>query len=147
MIEVGTKAPSGPKDIIKRYASSAKTNYNVQTSGRPGRSPRDAAVRTLRRQAFGIKMKSLREDMSLTLSEAALIAGITSPRKLAQYETTCYPPGDVILKLAPHYNVSQEFLCYLVLEHSDPDMFLGITGITAFTPSEAIVDAYLKGEI
>ena len=123
------------RNLLEVYPD-ADLAYNVQSRGRPERDPRDAALRVLRRKAFGQRMRALRENVGLSLSRAATLAGIASARKLSQYETTCYPPGDIILRLAPHYRVKPRVLCELVLSHSDPELFLGLTGRKGYMPSE-----------
>jgi transcriptional regulator with XRE-family HTH domain len=130
-------------DALDRYADAEKI-YNVQSRGRPERNPREAAIRNLRRRAFGNRMREIREQAELTLSRAAALADIASARKLSQYETTCYPPGDIVLRLAPHYKVKPKYLCELVLFHSDPDLYLGLTGREGYMPTEAEISAWLS---
>lgn len=130
-------------DALDRYADAEK-GYNVQSRGRPERNPRESAIRNLRRRAFGNRMREIREQADLTLSRAAALADIASARKLSQYETTCYPPGDIVLRLAPHYKVKPKFLCELVLFHSDPDLYLGLTGREGYMPSEADIAAWIS---
>lgn len=125
---------------MKRHPDAGDA-YRVPSRGRPERRPEEAARRELRRAAFGRQLRALREAAGLNLSQAARLTGMSSPRKLAQYETTCYPPGDVIVRLAPHYNVPANLLAQLVLKHSDPEMFEAITGETGYNPSrQEIID-------
>lgn len=120
---------------------SAEREHPVKTRGRPERDPVEAARRILRRQHFGSRLRELREGAGLTLSGAAVAAGMSSPRKLSQYESTCYPPGDVVVTLAPLYGVTEKDLADLVLSHSDPALFTSMTGRAGFEPSaEAISD-------
>lgn len=72
------------------------------------------------------------------------LAGMKSPRKLSQYETTCYPPGDVIVKLAPIYGVTAQDLAALVLSHSDPELFEAMTGKAGYEPSSYQINAFLR---
>ncbi|MCE6958794.1 helix-turn-helix domain-containing protein [Cereibacter sphaeroides] len=130
------------KDVLTVYPD-ADLVFNVQNRGRPERNPRETAIRILCRQAFGKRMRELRDGADLSLSRAASLAGIASARKLSQYETTCYPPGDIVLRLAPHYGVKPKQLCELVLSHSDPEMYLGLTGRRGYEPSEEEIEAFL----
>jgi transcriptional regulator with XRE-family HTH domain len=129
-------------DVLERYADADRV-YNVQTRGRPERNPRESAIRNLRRRAFGNRMREIREQAELTLSRAAALSGIASARKLSQYETTCYPPGDIVLQLAPHYGMKPKQLCELVLSHSDPDLYFGLTGKEGYMPSEAEISSWI----
>ncbi|MEY8800275.1 helix-turn-helix domain-containing protein [Leisingera sp. XS_AS12] len=122
----------------------ADQDYRVQARGRPERDPVETARRILRRKHFGNRMRELRNGASLTLAQAANLAGVTSPRKLSQYETTCYPPGEVIVGLAPHYGVSEKDLAGLVLAHSDPDLFKALTGNAGYEPSRADIAAFIN---
>lgn len=132
-----------PDQLLSTYGKSVN-KFNVRTRGRPERSAREHAIIALRRQAFGLRMKALREAAGLTLIDAARLAEVSSPRKLSQYETTCYPPGDIVMRLAPHYGVDPEMICELVLEHSDPAMFEGLTGKPGFAPTEKQITEYLS---
>lgn len=130
------------KGALQTYGSSEQT-YHVQSRGRPERNPHEAALRSLRRREFGKKMREMREAAGLSLSRAASLAGIASARKLSQYETTCYPPGDIIVRIAPFYNVKPRQLCSLVLSHSDPELYTGLTGKEGYMPSEKEIEDYL----
>lgn len=121
----------------------ADKDLRVQTRGRPERDPIEAARRILRRKHFGARMRELREGASLTLSGAASMSGMTSPRKLSQYETTCYPPGDVVVKLAPLYGVTEQALSELVLSHSDPSLFEAMTGRPGYEPPKDDIRAFV----
>jgi transcriptional regulator with XRE-family HTH domain len=129
----------------------AENRYGVHGRGRPERDPKEADLRVYRRKVFGMKLRQLREKAGLSLSEAARICGIASPRKLSQYETTCYPPGEIVLRLAPRYGVSPGFLGDLVLSHSDPALFFAVTGQRGFLqtdeedPGQAIYATNGKG--
>lgn len=119
----------------------ADKHLRVQSRGRPERNPVEAARRILRRKHFGARMRELREGASLTLSGAASMSDMTSPRKLSQYETTCYPPGDVVVKLAPLYGVTVKDLSELVLSHSDPALFEAMTGRPGYEPPKGDIRA------
>ncbi len=134
------------KDAVKAHPNAAE-NYMVQSRGRPERDPREAARSILRRKHFGNAMRDLRLAADLTLTRAAEISQVSAARKLSQYETTCYPPGDVVVRLAPSYGVSAEELAKMVLSHSDPDLYEAITGEPGYQPSERSIDEYLNGEI
>lgn len=131
------------KGALHTYGESSEESFHVHSRGRPERNPREAALRTLRRRAFGKKMRELRENAKLSLSRAAALAGIASARKLSQYETTCYPPGDIILRIAPFYGVKPRQLCSLVLSHSDPELYAGLTGKEGYLPSEEEIEQFL----
>ncbi|MBW3243625.1 helix-turn-helix domain-containing protein [Epibacterium sp. DP7N7-1] len=124
----------------------ADKKLKVQTRGRPERDPFEAAQRILRRQHFGRRMRELREGASLTLSGAASMSGMTSPRKLSQYETTCYPPGEVVVKLAPLYGVTVCALSELVLSHSDPALFEAMTGRPGYEPPKEDVRQFVADQ-
>jgi DNA-binding XRE family transcriptional regulator len=100
----------------------AEETFPVRPRGRPKTKEDEAKKREDRRILFGSKLRSLREGRGLTLADAAQRAGISSPRKLSQYETTCYPPGWVIRAIAPVYGVREGYLAELVLKHNDPDL-------------------------
>lgn len=137
----------GATNPIRGVYAAAKEqpkDFSVRTKGRPERNPREAAMRNLRRLHFGQRLRGLREAAKLTQSQAAKHAGMASPRKLAQYETTCYPPGDIVRRLATAYGVDAADLARMVLSHSDPDMFEAITGMRGYQPVEDDIDAYLK---
>lgn len=121
------------QDAVAANPDADKT-LNVAGRGRPEREPRDAARRILSRQHFGAQLRSLREGVDLSLSRAAALAGLNSSRKLSQYETTCYPPGEVVERLAPHYGVEPRELAEMVLRHSDPSLFQAITGKPGYEP-------------
>lgn len=97
--------------------------YPVRSRGRPKTDPKEARMKEDSRKAFGAKLRSLREEQGLTLAQASDAAGISSARKVSQYETTCYPPGWIISALAPVYKVSEKYLASLVIAHSDPELF------------------------
>lgn len=97
--------------------------YAVRSRGRPKTDPKEARMKEDSRKAFGAKLRSLREKQGLTLAQASDAAGISSARKVSQYETTCYPPGWIVSALAPVYKVSEKYLASLVIAHSDPELF------------------------
>ena len=132
------------KDAVKAHPKAAE-NYLVQSRGRPERDPREAARSVLRRKHFGKAMRELRLGADLTLTRAAEISKVSAPRKLSQYETTCYPPGDVVVRLAPSYGVTAEDLAKLVLSHSDPALYEAITGEPGYNPTEQDISDYLSG--
>ena len=121
----------------------ADHDYLVQGRGRPERNPRESAIRNLRRRAFGRRLRELRLAANLTLSRAAALSGMSSPRKLSQYETTCYPPGEIVRSLSRHYGVTERELADLVLRHSDPTLYAAITGQPGFEVTEAMITDYL----
>jgi DNA-binding XRE family transcriptional regulator len=115
----------GPVDVFEEAArefDNAEEAFPVRSRGRPKTDQDEAKKREDRRVLFGSKLRRLREGRGLTLAEAAQRAGISSPRKLSQYETTCYPPGWVIRAIAPVYGVREAYLAELVLKHNDPDL-------------------------
>lgn len=122
----------------------AGDEFRVPSRGRPGRKPEDAARRALRREAFGRRLRRLREEAGLSLGQVAELTGLTSPRKLAQYETTCYPPGDIVALLAPHYRIEARDLAEMVLMHSDPALFEAITGRRGCHPTRRAVAERLE---
>ncbi|MCW3782548.1 helix-turn-helix domain-containing protein [Defluviimonas salinarum] len=130
-------------EAVTAYASAGQ-EYHVQSRGRPERKPEEAAKRILRRKRFGNRLRELRETAGLTLSRAAQLAGMSSPRKLSQYETTCYPPGDIVARLAPHYGVEERDLAAMVLSHSDPILYQGITGTPGYEPHPDEIADYLR---
>ena len=134
--------PSTIREAAITYAN-ADSAFGVKGRGRPEREPSVAARSFLQRQHFGERLRELREGANLTLSGAANLAGLNSPRKLAQYETTCYPPGDVVVRLAPHYGVDVRELAEMVLSHSDPVMFRSLTGHAGYEPSKRMIEEYL----
>jgi len=121
-----TSHEPGPVDVFDEAAQSmsdgAEDVFPVRSRGRPKTEHDEAQKREARRVLFGSKLRRFREGRGLTLAEAAQRAGISSPRKLSQYETTCYPPGWVIRAIAPVYGVREAFLAELVLKHNDPDL-------------------------
>lgn len=110
------------EEAAREVADIAEASYPVRSRGRPKTSAEEAKAREERRMRFGAKLRRMREDKGLTLAEAANRSGISSPRKLSQYETICYPPGKVIRAIAPVYGVSEAYLAELVLKHNDPDL-------------------------
>lgn len=110
-------------DLTAKYASIDAPEDHVRNRGRPKTPPEVAETREKRRAEFGDKLRMLREKQNLTIAAAARKSGISSSRKLSQYETTCYPPGWVVRALAPIYRVSEAYLADLVLKHSDPEMY------------------------
>lgn len=110
------------EEAAREVADIAEESFPVRSRGRPKTDAEEAMRREERRVRFGAKLRQLREAKGLTLAEAAQRAGISSPRKLSQYETICYPPGKVIRAIAPIYGVSEAFLAELVLKHNDPDL-------------------------
>jgi|GEM_PF-5363692 len=116
-----------PVDVFEeasREVSDMMTSrFPVRSRGRPKIRKEEADRREARRIRFGAKLRRLRERKGLTLAEAAVRAGISSPRKLSQYETTCYPPGWVVRAIAPVYGVGETYLAELVLKHNDPELY------------------------
>lgn len=110
------------REAEARAGKSAGEKFPVRSRGRPKSNDAEMRRRELRRSKFGAKFRRMRESMGLTLARAATDAGISSPRKLSQYETTCYPPGWVIRAIAPVYGVDEKKLADLVLRYSDPEM-------------------------
>lgn len=110
------------EEAAREVADIAEGSFPVRSRGRPKTDVEEASRREERRVRFGSKLRQLREARGLTLAEAAQRAGISSPRKLSQYETICYPPGKVIRAIAPVYGVSEAYLADLVLKHNDPDL-------------------------
>ncbi|PTX52602.1 helix-turn-helix protein [Gemmobacter caeni] len=118
---------SSPIDVFEEASREVSdmiaARFQVRSRGRPKIRKEEAERREARRVRFGAKLRRMRERMGLTLAEAAARAGISSPRKLSQYETTCYPPGWVIRAIAPVYGVGETYLAELVLKHNDPDLY------------------------
>ena len=110
------------EEAAREVTDIAEASFPVRSRGRPKTSAEEAKVREARRVRFGAKLRQMREAKGLTLAEAAARSGISSPRKLSQYETICYPPGKVIRAIAPVYGVSEAYLAELVLKHNDPDL-------------------------
>jgi len=110
------------EEAAREVAEIAEGSYPVRSRGRPKTSVEEAKLREERRVRFGTKLRQMREAKGLTLADAAHRSGISSPRKLSQYETICYPPGKVIRAIAPVYGVSEAYLAELVLKHNDPDL-------------------------
>jgi hypothetical protein len=102
--------------------------FVVRSRGRPKTEPAEAAEKAARRKNVGDELLRLRTAQGLTLNDAAERAGITSGRKLSQYERNCYPPGWVIGALAPIYRVEASYLAALVLANSDPEMYHALFG-------------------
>lgn len=122
----------------------AKGAYPVQGRGRPERQPVEAARKNLSRIRFGMILREFRKDAGMTLHQVAVAANITSARKLAQYETTCYPPGEALKALAPIYGVELRDLSLKLIEHSDPILYEGITNERAYQPSPEEIQAYIQ---
>ena len=110
------------EEAAREVADIAAASFPVRSRGRPKTSTEEAKRREERRLRFGAKLRQMREAKGLTLADAAHRSGISSPRKLSQYETVCYPPGKVIRAIAPIYGVSEAYLAELVLKHNDPDL-------------------------
>ncbi|WP_375263685.1 helix-turn-helix domain-containing protein [Palleronia sp.] len=132
-----------PESTTMRYGRAGIQRYEVGTRGRPARSPREAAIRTLRLKAFGRVMREMREAAGLNVAEAAEIARLSSPRKLSQYEGSCYPPGEAQIRLASTYGCTSYDMATTVLRHSDPDMYLAIVGQPGFMPEEDEIEAMI----
>jgi len=111
------------EEAEREVADIAEATFPVRSRGRPKTSVEEAKKREARRLRFGAKLRQMREAKELTLAEAAQRSGISSPRKLSQYETICYPPGRVVRAIAPIYGVSEAYLAELVLKHNDPDLY------------------------
>jgi len=111
------------EEAEREVADIAEGTFPVRSRGRPKTSVEEAKKREARRLRFGAKLRQMREAKELTLAEAAQRSGISSPRKLSQYETICYPPGRVVRAIAPIYGVSEAYLAELVLKHNDPDLY------------------------
>ena len=98
-----------------------------RSRGRPKMGPEEAREKSGRLEAFGTRLKELREGCGLTLAAAAEAAGIDSSRKLSQYETKCYPPGEVLRALAPVYGVGTKYLAALKMWNSDRCSYLALS--------------------
>jgi DNA-binding XRE family transcriptional regulator len=123
LVTIDAPTPIDVFDEAARDVSDiAEDSFPVRSRGRPKTDHDEAQKREARRFTFGSKLRRLRESKGLTLAEAAQRAGISSPRKLSQYETTCYPPGWVIRAISPVYGVREAYLAELVLKHNDPDL-------------------------
>ena len=110
------------EEAEREVAEIAQDSFPVRPRGRPKTPEEEARRRDERRVRFGAKLRQMREARGLTLAEAAQKSRISSPRKLSQYETICYPPGNVVRAIAPVYGVSAAYLAELVLKHNDPDL-------------------------
>ncbi len=128
-----TQDPNEIMGAFRKYPDAHK-DFHVGSRGRPERAPDEKARRSLRRMAFGRKLRDLREQADLTLVDASQLVGMSSSRKLAQYETTCFPPGEILVSLAPHYGIKVKKLCELLLSHSDPELYRGLTGKDGYEP-------------
>lgn len=137
MIE-NTNAIAG---AMKKYADAGES-FPVHARGRPERHPEEAARRALRRQKFGRWLRDLRKGQDIRIQKAAELSGLGSARKLAQYETTCYPSGEVIRKIAPVYGVSDRHMARELLRHSDPELFESLTGEPGYEPTELEIRSY-----
>jgi DNA-binding XRE family transcriptional regulator len=131
MNEISTKKPDDAGNTLFRQAEEragqgSGKKFPVRSRGRPKSDDAEMRRRERRRSMFGAKLRRMREAKGLTLAKAANEAGISSPRKLSQYETTCYPPGWVIRAIAPVYGVDERKLADLVLKYSDPEMHKAI---------------------
>jgi hypothetical protein len=113
-------------ELHDKTVTSQETRFTVRKRGLPKTDPDEAIQRNERRKAFGGQLRGLREKQGLTLAQASDAAGISSARKVSQYETTCYPPGWIVSALAPVYKVDEKYLASLVLAHSDPELFEAI---------------------
>lgn len=110
--------------------------FTVRSRGRPKTEPAEEQSKTERRKEFGAILKRLRKSKGLTLNAAADRAGLTSGRKLSQYEQTCYPSGWVIQALAPVYEISAARLARLAMKSRDPEMFNALfSDLDDFDPS------------
>lgn len=136
-----TQATNVIAGSVQEYDDTGK-KFAVQGRGRPERHPVDAARRALRRQKFGLELRGLRVSAGLTLLDAAKASGLSSARKLAQYETTCYPPGDVICALSKVYGVSRSELGWKLLRHSDPDLYMAVKGERGYEPTELEIEQF-----
>lgn len=127
MTELLREHATAPLDVFdeaeREVSEMVETRFPVRSRGRPKIRKEEAERREARRVRFGAKLRRLRERNGLTLAESAARAGISSPRKLSQYETTCYPPGWVVRAIAPVYGVGETYLAELVLKHNDPDLY------------------------
>lgn len=132
-----------PESTTMRYGRAGMQRYEVGTRGRPARSPREAAIRSLRLKAFGRVMREMREAAGLNVAEAAEIARLSSPRKLSQYEGSCYPPGEAQIRLASTYGCTRYDMATTVLRYSDPEMYLAIVGQPGYTPDDDEIAAYI----
>lgn len=110
-------------ELKSKMNTNAESRFTVRKRGRPKTDPVEAMMKEERRKEFGNKLRQLREARGLTLAQASDAAGISSARKVSQYETTCYPPGWIVSALAPVYRVGEKYLAALVLKHSDPELF------------------------
>ncbi|MFG6083422.1 helix-turn-helix domain-containing protein [Paracoccus litorisediminis] len=135
------ETPNAIAGAVEKYAGVGE-KFSVQGRGRPERHPVDAARRALRREKFGRELRELRIEAGLTLQTAADTAGLSSARKLAQYETTCYPPGEVLISLAPIYGTTQDELGWKLLRHSDPALYRSIRGEEGYEPTDLEIQHY-----
>lgn len=124
------------EEAAREVADIAGESFPVRSRGRPKTDAEEASRREERRVRFGAILRRLREERGLTLADAAQRAGISSPRKLSQYETICYPPGKVIRAIAPVYGVSEAYLAELVLKHNDPDLHQALMSDTDESETE-----------
>lgn len=117
-------------ELRAKIGAMPSETYPVRSRGRPATEPAEARMRRERRKVFGEQFKAFRENLNITLSSASDAAGLSSARKLSQYETTCYPPGWVIRAIAPVYQVDERYLAALKLSHEDPDLYAALFGDT-----------------
>lgn len=127
-----------PAEAMAKFGDAGMDHYQVNPRGRPARSVEEAAEREVRLHRFGAYLRKLREDVDLSPRDVARMTGISSPRKLTQYETNCYPPGEIVLALAKCYGILSHDLARTMLAHSDPALHLALTGDAgvAVTPED-----------
>lgn len=123
-----TTGPRPFADLQKEFcATGVQNDFEVRSRGRPKMSEIESKEKDACLASFGKRFKELREAQGLTLQEASDAAGIASARKLSQYEIKCYPPGWILLALAPIYKVSAKYMAALKLSNSDPYMFAALS--------------------
>lgn len=127
-VDAATTADMSPAEAMAKFGDAGMDHYRVNPRGRPARSAEEAAEREVRLHRFGSYLRKLREDVGLSPRDVARMTEIGSPRKLTQYETNCYPPGEIILALAKCYGVLSHDLAHTMLAHSDPALHLALTG-------------------
>jgi hypothetical protein len=135
-----------PIAVIAAYGDAGATRYRVAGRGRPAREPEDAAAREIRLHKFGAHLKRLREQVGLSPREAARLAQLSSPRKLTQYEGVCFPPGNILRKLAQIYGITGYDMACTFLAHSDPDLHLMVTGRPGIEPSDDEIREHLAAK-
>jgi transcriptional regulator with XRE-family HTH domain len=135
-----------PAKAMAKYGQDGMDHYHVNSRGRPPRSAEDAAEREIRLHRFGAYLRDLRESVGLSPRDVVEMTGISSPRKLTQYETNCYPPGEIVLMLSKCYGVPSHDLAIMALAHSDPEMHLALTGRPGISVSQEDIEYKLASK-